>query len=71
MIERMYHCFQTTPDTKNMQETKYVLHGYFQHSETYRRNDSLGYIKSTMEDAIETCNRINPNFTIEYITIEN
>ena len=33
-------------------------------------NDSLGYIKATKEDAIATCNRLNPNFVIQSVTIE-
>jgi len=33
-------------------------------------NDSLSYIKATKEDAIVTCNRLNPNFVIQSVTIE-
>ena len=33
-------------------------------------NDCLGYIKATKEEAIATCNRLNPNFVIQSVTVE-
>ena len=53
-----------------MQETKFILHGQFHRANGWIMNDSLGYIKETKEDAIATCNRLNPNFVIQSITIE-
>jgi hypothetical protein len=53
-----------------MQETKFILHGQFQRSNGWIMNDSLSYIKATKEEAIATCNRLNPNFAIHSITIE-
>jgi hypothetical protein len=54
----------------NMQETKFILHGQFHRSNGWVMNDQLGYIKTTKEEAIATCNRLNPNFVIHTITIE-
>jgi hypothetical protein len=52
-----------------MQETKFILHGQF-HRSGWVMNDSLSYIKPTKEEAIATCNRINPNFVIQSVTTE-
>jgi hypothetical protein len=53
-----------------MQETKFILHGQFHRSNGWIMNDSLGYITATKQEAIDTCNRLNPNFEILSITIE-
>jgi hypothetical protein len=53
-----------------MQETKYLLYGQFHRANGWVMNDCLGYIKPTVEDAIDTCKRLNPNFHIEYIEVE-
>ena len=54
-----------------MQEFKFLLHGQFHRENGWIMNDCLGYIKETKEDAIATCNRLNPNFVIHSITIED
>ena len=54
-----------------MQEFKFVLHGQFHRSNGWIMNDQLSYIKTTKEEAIATCNRLNPNFVIHSITIED
>ena len=54
-----------------MQETKYLLHGQFHRANGWIMNDCLGYIKATEQEAIDTCKRLNPNFVIHSITIEN
>lgn len=53
-----------------MREFKFVLHGQFHRENGWVMNDSLGYITSTKDDAIATCNRLNPNFVIHSVTIE-
>ena len=53
-----------------MQEFKYILHGQFHRECGWIMNDHLSYIKETKEDAIATCNRLNPNFVIHSVTIE-
>ena len=53
-----------------MQEIKFILHGQFHRANGYVMNNSLSYIAATKEDAIATCNRLNPNFVIQSITIE-
>ena len=53
-----------------MQEFKFILHGQFHRANGWIMNDSLGYIKATKQEAIDTCKRLNPNFAIQSITIE-
>ena len=53
-----------------MTETKFILHGQFQLENGLIINDSLGYIKATKEEAIATCKRLNPDFMIHSITVE-
>ena len=59
-----------TDALETMQETKFILHGQFQRANGWIMNDSLGYIKETKEEAIATCKRLNPDFMIQSITIE-
>jgi hypothetical protein len=59
------------PYSMNNTESKFLLHGQFHRANGWIMNDCLGYIKATKEDAIETCNRLNPNFVIQSITIED
>ena len=54
-----------------MHEFKFILHGQFHRANGWVMNDQLGYIKATKEEAIATCNRLNPNFVIQSVTIEN
>ena len=51
-------------------ETKFILHGQFHRPNGHVMNDSLGYIKATKQEAIDTCKRLNPNFVIQSVTIE-
>ena len=52
------------------QEFKFILHGQFHRANGWVMNDSLGYIAATKEDAIATCNRLNPNFVINKVEID-
>ena len=52
------------------QEFKFILHGQFHRTNGWVMNDSLGYIAATKEDAIATCNRLNPNFVINKVEID-
>ena len=53
-----------------MSESKFILHGRFHRKYGWVMNDSLSYIKETEKEAILTCNRLNPNFEILSITVE-
>ena len=53
-----------------MQEFKFILHGQFHRANGWIMNDSLGYIKATKQEAIDTCKRLNPNFVIQSVTVE-
>jgi len=52
------------------QEIKFILHGQFHRANGWIMNDSLSYIAATKEDAIATCNRLNPNFIINKVEID-
>ena len=54
----------------NNTESKFLLHGQFHRANGWIMNDCLGYIKATKQEAIDTCKRLNPNFVIHSITIE-
>ena len=54
-----------------MQETKFILHGQFHRANGYVMNDSLSYIAATREEALATCNRLNPNFVINKVEIDD
>lgn len=62
---------KATNSLMTKQETKFILHGQFHRANGWIMNDSLSYIKETEKEAILTCNRLNPNFIIHSITIEN
>ena len=53
-----------------MTESKFILHGQFHRANGWIMDDQLGYIKATKQEAIDTCNRLNPNFEILSITVE-
>ena len=58
------------PYSMNNTESKFLLHGQFHRANGWIMNDCLGYIKATKEEAIATCKRLNPNFVIQSITVE-
>ena len=62
---------QTDKQLMAIHESKFLLHGQFHRENGWIMNDCLGYIKATKEEAIATCNRLNPNFVIHSITIED
>lgn len=53
-----------------MQESKFLLHGQHHRSNGWVMRDCLGYISSSKEEAIAKCNRNQPQFVIQSITIE-
>ena len=50
-----------------MQETKFILSGRFERPNGHIMRDELGYIAATKEDAIATCQRLNPHFHIHTV----
>ena len=77
----MIHMSYTDPCTIALQfdkelmaiheEPMFILHGEFHRDNGWVMRDSLSYIKPTVEEAIATCNRLNPNFVIHSVTIED
>ena len=54
-----------------MQESKFLIYGEFHRDNGWVMRDCLGYIKQTAEEAVDTCRRLNPNFHIHYVSIED
>ena len=50
-----------------MQETPFIISGQFERSNGYVRRDELAYISASKEEAIATCQRLNPNFHIHTV----
>ena len=50
-----------------MQEIKFIISGRFERPNGHIMRDELGYIAATKEDAIATCQRLNPNFHIHTV----
>ena len=50
-----------------MQEIKFILSGRFERPNGHIMRDQLAYISATKEDAIATCQRLNPNFHIHTV----
>tara|TARA_Y100000033_G_scaffold31154_1_gene29723 strand:+ start:137 stop:346 length:210 start_codon:yes stop_codon:yes gene_type:complete len=55
---------------KQMQEIKFILQGQHRRPNGHVMNDSLSYITATKEDAVATCNRLNPYFHIDTVTVD-
>ena len=50
-----------------MQEIKFIISGRFERPNGHIMHDELAYISATKEDAIATCQRLNPNFHIHTV----
>ena len=50
-----------------MQEIKFIISGRFERPNGHIMRGELGYIAATKEDAIATCQRLNPNFHIHTV----
>ena len=53
-----------------MMETKFLLWGEHHRPNGWVMRDCLGYIASSKEEAIATCNRNQPQFVIQSVTVE-
>ena len=50
-----------------MQEIPFIISGQFERANGYVRRDELAYISASKEEAIATCQRLNPNFHIHTV----
>ena len=53
-----------------MTETKFIISGRFERPNGYVMRDELAYISETKEQAIATCQRLNPNFHIHTVRVD-
>ena len=75
----MIHMTYTDPCTIALQsdqelmsiheEPMFLIHGEFHRDNGWVMQDCLSYIKPTVEDAVATCRRLNPNFKIHYVSM--
>ena len=56
-----------------MSQTKFIISGQWNNPNkiSFGMYDKLGYIKTTEQEAIETCQLINPDFHIYSVEKEN
>jgi len=50
-----------------MQEIKFIISGRFERPNGHIMRDELAYIAATKEEAIATCQRLNPNFHVHTV----
>ena len=53
-----------------MQETKFILSGRWERPNGHIMRDELSYIKATKQEAIDTCQRLNPYFHIHTVRVD-
>ena len=53
-----------------MQETKFIISGRFERPNGHVMRDELAYISETKQDAIATCQRLNPHFHIHTVRVD-
>ena len=53
-----------------MQETKFILSGRWERPNGHIMRDELSYIKATKQEAIDTCQRLNPHFHIHTVKVD-
>ena len=49
---------------------KFILHGTHHRANGWTMRDSLSYLTTSESEAIATCNRLNPQFVINNVTVE-
>ena len=55
-----------------MKESKFLIHGqHIRPHDGYTRNDCLGYITETAEEAVTKCLKSYPNFLIHYVELDD
>ena len=53
-----------------MKESKFLIYGENHRANGWTMRDCLAYIASSKEEAIATCNRIQPQFVIQSVIEE-
>ena len=53
-----------------MTETKFIISGRFERPNGWVMRDELSYISETKQQAIATCQRLNPHFHIHTVREE-
>lgn len=54
-----------------MKETKFLIHGLHRRDNGWVMYDCLSYMKQTAAEAVATCRQLNPQFEIQYVSLEN
>ena len=53
-----------------MTETKFIISGRFERPNGFTMRDELAFISATKEDAIDTCQRLYPDFHIHTVRVD-
>lgn len=53
-----------------IEETMFIISGRFERPNGHVMHDELSYIKATKQEAIATCQRLNPHFHIHTVREE-
>ena len=54
-----------------MKETKFIISGRFERANGHVMRDELSYISETKQQAIDTCQRLNPDFHIHTVRVDD
>ena len=54
-----------------IEETKFIISGRFERANGFTMRDELAYISATKQQAIDTCQRLHPNFHIHTVRVDD
>jgi len=54
-----------------MQESKFLIHGWHHRANGWTMRDCLSYLTTTAEEAVATCRRLNPQFEVHYVELDD
>ena len=54
-----------------MQESKFLIHGWHHRANGLTMRDCLSYLTTTAEEAVATCRRLNPQFEVHYVELDD
>ena len=54
-----------------MQESKFLIHGWHHRANDWKMRDCLSYLTTTAEEAVATCRRLNPQFEVHYVELDD
>ena len=68
-LRNIFHLFFILPI--QLTETKFIISGRFERANGHVMRDELAYISETKQQAINTCQRLNPDFHIHTVRVDD